>query len=310
MLTVGFVGATGSAYHHLAGCVHSGLVRRAVLVEPDDEARARLRRRYGLIKADHAQLGPLLDDPEVGLVDVCGSVAGRFAAAQQALRAGKHVILDAPPAQSVAELDELTQMAAAAGVLLLCALSPRHMPAHRKLDELLSRDELPAPALATALTVLPPEGPADDVLVAAYEAIATLQQFLGPATDVVAATIQDTALAALLTLPGGVPAQISVLRSTMEERPWGERRLFTAEGMILLRDNPEDEVPLIIAHGEEYGPVKVKAPPDVYEYAAVHCMEHLLACVAGGAAEPAVLAEARAALATWQALGAATNGAR
>ena len=295
LLTVGFVGASGSARHHLAGCVHSGLVGRAVLVDADDEARAGLRKRYGLIKADHAQLEPLLADPEVALVDVCGVVEGRFAAARQALDAGKHVILASPPASSAAELDELARVAEEAGVLLLCALHPLHVPARLKLDELLKRQELPPPVLTTTLSVLPAEEPGADLLGAAYEAV-------------VGAVAQEAALAALLRLPEEVPAQVSLRRAAEGELPWGEQRLFTAEGMILLRDNPEDETPLIIAHGGDFFPAKVKAPPDVYEYAAVHCMEHLLACVVAGTAEPEVLAEARAALATWEAVREAAAG--
>jgi predicted dehydrogenase len=302
MLSVGFVGASGSAFHHLGGCVHSGLVGRAVLVERDDEARARLRQRYGLIKTDYAALEPLLADAEVTLVDICGSVAERRETAAAALRAGKHVILDAPAAQSVAELDELARLAAEAGVLLLCALSPLHVPAHRKLDELLTRQALPTPVAATALSVLAPEGEAEALLTALYEDIVAVQHVLGPATQVVGAHIAETSAAALLSLPGGAMGQISIVRSEAGERPWGERRIFTAEGLILLRDNPEDELPLIIAHGDEYSPVRVKAPPDVYEYAAVHCMEHLLDCVVAGKTEPDVLSEARAALATWEAL--------
>ncbi|MCE5240072.1 Gfo/Idh/MocA family oxidoreductase [bacterium] len=308
LLTVGFVGASGSARHHLAGCVHSGLVGRAVLVDADDEARAGLRRRYGLIKADHAQLEPLLADPEVSLVDICGEVAGRFEAARLALGAGKHVILASPPTSSVAELDELARRGEEAGVLLLCALHPLHVPARLKLDELLSRQELPPPVLTTALSVLPAEEPAVDLLGAAYEAIVGVQHVLQPAEVVVGAVAQETALAALLRLPGEVPAQLSLRRAAEGELPWGEQRLFTAEGMILLRDNPEDETPLIIAHGGDFFPARVKTPPDVYEYAAVHCMEHLLACVVAGTAEPEVLAEARAALATWEAVREAAAG--
>ncbi|MBU0610081.1 MAG: Gfo/Idh/MocA family oxidoreductase [Armatimonadetes bacterium] len=300
-LTVGFVGAGGNARHHLAGCVHSGLVRRAVLVEPEADERARLRQRYGLIKADTAELDPLLADDDVTVVDVCGPVAGRAEAARRALAAGKHVILDAPPAQSVAELDELAALAEAQGRLLLCALSPLHMPAHRKLQELLRREPLPPPVHATALTVLAPDAPADDLPVAAYEAIVALQHVLGPAVGVKSALVGEASVSALLELGDGVAAQISVLRSPVGERPWGERRLFTTEGMILLRDNPEDELPLILAHGDDYAPVKVKAPPDVYEYAAVHCMEHLLDCMLSEQPEPAVWDEARAARATWEA---------
>lgn len=301
-MTIGFVGAGGSATHHLAGCVHSGRVGAAVLVEADDDARARLCQRYGLIKSAHADLAPLLARSEIQWVCVCGSIAQRADTARQLLQAGKDVILDGPPAQTVAELDELARLAQEMQRHVLCALNPLYTPAQRKVRELLSRQELPAPVHATALSILSVEGAADDVLAAAFDAIVALQEFLPPVTDVLGASVTGTSAAALLRLPDGVTAQLSILRSATGERPWGERRVFTSEGMIWLRDNPEDETPLLVAHGADLSSVRVKAPPDVYEYAAVQCMEHLLACAVAGEGEPALFAQARAALATWEAV--------
>jgi predicted dehydrogenase len=308
-LTVGFIGTGGEARHYLAGCVHSGLVARAVLAEPDEEARAQMRQRFGLIKADHAEPATLLSDPEVQVVVVCAALAERAATARQALAAGKHVILDAPPAQTAAELRELATLAQERGVRLLCATSALHMPAHLKLDELLQRDPLPPALLVSAMqaAVAPDDGrvPAslrDALWTGAYQTIAALQHFLGAAVRVAGATVGAQALAATLLLADDVPAQVAVVLGQPEERPWGERRIITAEGFVLLRDNPEDEWPLIIGQGAEVMPVKVKAPPDVYEYAAAHAMEHLLDCVVNDRPERVPLAEALAATATLDAL--------
>lgn len=301
-LTIGFIGAGGSATHYLAGCVHSGLVRQAVLAEPDEEARGPLRRRFGLIKADHAEWAPLLSDPEVQLVVVCAPLAERCEAARRALEAGKHVILDAPPARTAAELQELAGLAEARGRRLLCALSHLHMPAHLKLDELLQKEPLPQPLLALAIQTVAPSAKAEeDLLAGAYLAVAALQHVLGPTRCVAGALMEAQSLALTLLIGEDVPVQISVALGRPEERPQGERRIITAERFVLVRDNPEDELPLIVGHGEEAYPVKVKAPPDVYEYAAVHMMGHLLDCVAHDRPEQTTLPEALAATATLEA---------
>ena len=114
--------------------------------------------------------------------------------------------------------------------------------------------------------------------------------------------MQERSLAATLLLPGDVPAQVAVVRGRPQERPWGERRIITEDGFVLVRDNPEDELALIVGHGEEITPVRVKAPPDVYEYAAVHAMGHLLDCIVHDRPERMPLAEALAATATLEAI--------
>lgn len=301
-LVVGFLGTTGATWNHLAGCVHSEVVSKAVLSEPDDEKRAALTKRYGLIQRSHSEPGPLLADSEVSVVVVGGDAQTRAAGAREALLAGKHVILEAPPARTVAELDDLMQLAAERDRLLYCALDHLHMPAHLKLDGLLAKDPLTAVDLATATSTVPGEPSADDLLEAAYQSLVVLQHFLGPATEVRGTVLQERALGSLVTLGEGTPAHISIVSGEEGGLGWGERRIFGKDGIIWLRDNPEDEMPLIISGGGDILPVKVKTPPDVYLYAALHSMEHLLEQVYGEEADPDRLTEARATLATWQAL--------
>lgn len=301
-LVVGFMGTTAATWNHLAGCVHSEVVTGAVLSDPDDEKRAALTKRYGLIQRSHSQPEPLLADSEVSVVVLGGMVQTRAAGAREALLAGKHVILEAPPAQTAAELDELSQLAAERDRLLYCALDHLHMPAHLKLDELRARAPLSAAVLASATQALPGTPSAEDLLEAAYQSLVILQHFIEPAKEVRGATLQERALGALVMLGDGVAAQISIVGGEPEGRGWGERRIFAEDGVIWLRDNPEDEMPLIISQGGDIFPVKVKAPPDVYLYAALHSMEHLLEQVYRKQADPERLTEARTALATWEAL--------
>ncbi|MFG2572542.1 Gfo/Idh/MocA family protein [Streptomyces sp. NPDC048481] len=68
---------------------------------------------------DHRRAGSwreLLDDPDVGLVALCVPPGGRAGLAVQALEAGKAVLLEKPPAVSVAEIDAVAAVARRTGL--------------------------------------------------------------------------------------------------------------------------------------------------------------------------------------------------
>jgi len=65
-----------------------------------------------------ATLAEALDDPQIKLVVVVTPSASHFEVARQALRAGKHVVVDKPFALRVAEADELLALAGRHGCLL------------------------------------------------------------------------------------------------------------------------------------------------------------------------------------------------
>ena len=93
----------------------------------------------------------------------------------------------------------------------------------------------------------------------------------------------------------GALGQISLL-TTAVERLSAERRLVGPEGTILIRDNPDDELPLVVLQGDGFFPLKLKAPPDVREFAIMAAMEHFLSCVEQGTPERVTVGDAVAAL--------------
>jgi predicted dehydrogenase len=64
----------------------------------------------------------------IDAVALCLPPQLRFAAAETAIRAGKHVLLEKPPAASCLEVDALTRLAAAAGITLFAAWHSRFAP--------------------------------------------------------------------------------------------------------------------------------------------------------------------------------------
>jgi predicted dehydrogenase len=72
-------------------------------------------------------------------------------------------------------------------------------------------------------------------------------------------------------------------------------------GSLIMRDNPEDEMPLVALHGADFQAIKVHNPPGVNHYAIAQTVEYFLDCILTGAESEITLAEARAAVATVQA---------
>ena len=76
---------------------------------------------------NHADLAALLAArPDIPAVSLCQPPQVRFEAARAALLAGRHVMLEKPPGQTVAEVQALADLAAARGVTLFATWHSRH----------------------------------------------------------------------------------------------------------------------------------------------------------------------------------------
>ena len=143
-----------------------------------------------------------------------------------------------------------------------------------------------------------------------YHAVYMLQHFFGPTTAVTAMTrrlivepdnkADDTSVVAL-ELPGGAMGSITVTYVATGDRWSEERRLIGTEGSLLIRDDPDDELPLVAFHGADFLPVKVHNPPHANQYAIAQTVEHFLDCIVNDRESDITLADARAAVATVQA---------
>lgn len=74
----------------------------------------------------YSTLGQMLDgEPELEAVSFCTPPQGRYKLATEALRAGKHVMLEKPPAATVCEVAALGEMARARGLTLFATWHSR-----------------------------------------------------------------------------------------------------------------------------------------------------------------------------------------
>jgi len=84
----------------------------------------------------------LVADPELDAVVIATPVPTHYGLAKQALEAGKHVLVEKPPAMHAAEMDELVALAAGRGLVLMPGHLLLYHPGVRKLKELIDSGDL------------------------------------------------------------------------------------------------------------------------------------------------------------------------
>lgn len=321
-LRVGQIGAGAISRPHMKAFVDSPHVRDVYLADPSEEARSGLAREFGIIKRVCADYHELLADDTIVLVDICTPHYLHAPIAIEAMRAGKDVIVEKPLALNVAQCDEMIAVARETGRRLFCALCQRRFPAHLKAMELIRAGAIGKPFLG-AITIIGNEfGRMNDpgswkgdwekagggaLFDTGYHAVYVLQHFFGPARVVSAMTKRlvveppnkaDDNSAVALEMDDKVLCSIVVTYSATGDRWSEERRIVGTEGSLLIRDDPEDELPLVVFHGAEFTPVKVHNPPGVNGYGIGQTIHHFLECLDRGQESEITLAEARAAVAT------------
>ena len=117
------------------------LGRLSWLCDLDDDLRAELAVRYPGARAT-ASYDEMLADEELKGVVIATPVPTHYALAKQALEAGKHVLVEKPPAMRAAEIDELAALAAERDLVLMPGHLLLYHPAVRKLKELIESGEL------------------------------------------------------------------------------------------------------------------------------------------------------------------------
>lgn len=326
-IKVGLAGAGAIARAHLRAYVRHQQVEAVQVADPCAEARDRLAAEYGILRHSCADLAELLADESLELIDLCTPPELHCEQALAALRAGKHVIVETPLALTVQDCDEMIQVAAETGRHLFCALNHRWFPAHRRAEEALAAGEIGRPLLGM-VAVLGDQRPlaadAPDwrdswqqaagttLLESGYHAVYMLQRFFGPTSAVTVTTgklsqlgqeteagagADDTCLVAL-EMESGALCNVVVTYTAAGDRWSEERRLIGSEGSLLIRDNPEDEMPLLAFHQDEFRPLKVINPPEISSWATREAVMSFVDCVLHDKDSDVTLQEARSAVAT------------
>lgn len=111
-------------------------------------------RVFGARKA-YWDVGDLVADPEIEVVDVCVRAPAHYEVAMAALRAGKHVFCEWPLGANTAEADEMAALASAQGVRTMVGLQARYAPSFQHLRQLVAQGYLGEVLTANMTMFLP-----------------------------------------------------------------------------------------------------------------------------------------------------------
>jgi len=321
-MRIGLIADDGAAVAHLRAYIDNPYVADVYLASASEPASLQLADQFGIIKRIFTDYQQLVTDKSVDVVDVCLPGQLCHSAVLAGLAAGKDIIVSAPPAATVPQFDEMIRVATAAGQKLFPVLWQRMVPAHRRAKELLRQAAIGPVALATITIYANDPGCRNDAdslsqasaqlshhstFQAIFHPVYMLQHFFGcptAATAVIspiAATSDNDSLdtaAALLQLPGPILGTI-IVASTPTSTNWQQQReIVGTEGIILIRDDPEDEMPLIVIKDDDFSPVKVHCPLQVKPWAIARTLDHLIDCIVNDTPPHITIDEARDALAT------------
>ncbi len=321
-LTVGLIGCGKFAPLHLDALVRNEHVRRVVAADPDEAALAEMHRRYGIIARAESDWRAVVGSDEVDIVDIITPHDSHCEIAVTALEAGKDVICEKPIARTLDEADAMIAAAERAGRRLLISMPQVHFPAVARAKELLEAGEIGRPFLAVfevyddeVARMSDPEHWKGDldragggVLIdAGYHAVYDMLHLLGRPRAVTAmcrslvvhteGTGEDTAAVAL-DLGDGLLGVIVVTFADDATRYRAERRIVGTAGTLLVRDMPEDELPLLLMADEDIAPVHVRNPLQVAPLAVELTINDLIGAIIEGHEPVAPTQLARDALAT------------
>jgi predicted dehydrogenase len=111
------------------------------LCDLDEELRSKFAARHPNVLVT-AAFEEMLADPAVQGVVIATPVPTHYALAKQALEAGKHVLVEKPPAMHATEIDELVAIAGERDLVLMPGHLLLYHPAVRKVKELIDAGEL------------------------------------------------------------------------------------------------------------------------------------------------------------------------
>ena len=237
-----------------------------------ESARA-LADTYGV--AAYPNLAEMLSAEDVDVVTICTASGLHGAQAEEAMRAGKHVIVEKPLEITLPAIDHLLQVQRDAGVKLAVISQHRYDPAARQVHELIASGAFGTLVLANAHILWWRSQEYYDsgdwrgswaldgggvLMNQSIHSIDLLQWFMGPVRSVSAYTgtlahrmeTEDTAVAAL-RFAGGALGSIS---ATTSAYPGVSTRLeiLGSEGSAVIEDDRLSYLHLKREGGEEVGP--------------------------------------------------------
>jgi predicted dehydrogenase len=216
------------------------------LCERDPSRAEDFSRRYPGPEV-HERLDALLEDPKVRAVAIATPPQTHYALARRALEAGKHVLVEKPLASSVAEAEELIEIAERVDRVLMPGHTFLYSPRVNKVRELIRSGELGDVYFVTSsrmnLGLYQPDGVICDL--APHDLSILLYWLECPVTHIAAAAqsifqdgVPETAFLTL-TFAGGATANVQI--SWLAPRKMRQMIVVGSKRMVQYEDTSSDE---------------------------------------------------------------------
>ncbi len=240
------------------------------LCEQDPARAAEFTRRYPGQRVER-DLDALLLDPRVQAVSIATPPHTHYALARRALEAGRHVLVEKPLATTAADAEELIELAAEAGRVLMPGHTFVYSPPVNKVRELISSGEVGEVYFVTSsrmnLGLYQPDGVISDL---APHDLSILLYWLDRPVTHIAATgqsilrdgVPETAFLTV-TFAGGTQANVQI--SWLAPRKLRHMVVVGSKLMVSYEDTSADESVRIYDRGMDVAAAEVPATFGEYQ---------------------------------------------
>ncbi|MER1968250.1 Gfo/Idh/MocA family oxidoreductase [Castellaniella sp. GW247-6E4] len=139
-IKVALAGAGAFGIKHLDGIRNIEGVEVVALVSRELDKTRKVAEKYGIGQAT-TELDEVLARPEVDAVILCTPTQMHASQAMACLRAGKHVQVEIPMADSLEDAEALAAVAASSGKVAMCGHTRRFNPSHQYIHGRIQRGE-------------------------------------------------------------------------------------------------------------------------------------------------------------------------
>jgi predicted dehydrogenase len=126
---------------HLPALARMPEVEVVAIADPDPARARSMGEAFGIARRHSTHL-ELLEDPSIEVVGVCVPVESHAEVATAAVEAGKHVLLEKPPALDLDQWERIAAATEAAGVTLMVGLNMRWHTSFRSVRDLVRSGRL------------------------------------------------------------------------------------------------------------------------------------------------------------------------
>jgi len=142
-IRVGLIGCGSIAIAHLNGYRQCRELAQVVALCDTDASRAEnVCKQFELDAKYYSDYHSMLEENDIDAVDVCLPIMAHEEVAVAAAECGKHIIVEKPLANTLAQAKRIVAAAEAAGVTLMVAHNQRFRPMHVKMKELLDAGKI------------------------------------------------------------------------------------------------------------------------------------------------------------------------